>query len=68
MAGDDGALSMEWGTVASDATPQLQDAGIYASYVGATLTAKAFDTVVPGLGRWLVTVAAWLFAISTMIS
>ena len=36
--------------------------------MGATLTAKAFDTVVPGLGRWLVTVAAWLFAISTMIS
>ena len=65
---EDGALSMDWGTVASDSTPRLEDAGIYASYVGATLTAKAFDTVVPGLGRWLVTAAAWLFAISTMIS
>ena len=29
---------------------------------GATLTAKAFDSVTPGLGKWLVTLAAWLFA------
>ena len=35
---------------------------------GATLTARAFDKVTPGLGKWLVTVASWLFAISTMIS
>jgi len=68
VTGEDGELLMEWGTVASDSTPRLEDPGIYASYVGATLTAKAFDTVVPGLGRWLVTTAAWLFAISTMIS
>ncbi|MBT8440775.1 MAG: alanine:cation symporter family protein, partial [Gammaproteobacteria bacterium] len=33
-----------------------------------TLTAKAFDTVAPGLGKWLVTLAVWLFAISTCIS
>ena len=44
------------------------DQGIYLSYAGATLTAKAFDTVVPGLGKWLVTLAVWLFAISTMIA
>ena len=68
VTGGDGGLQMDWGTVASDSMPRLEDSGIYASYVGATLTAKAFDTVVPGLGRWLVTVAAWLFAISTMIS
>jgi AGCS family alanine or glycine:cation symporter len=37
-------------------------------YKGATLTARAFDTVQDGLGKWLVTLAAWLFAISTMIS
>ena len=36
--------------------------------MGATLTAAAFDKVVPGLGKWLVTFASWLFAISTMIS
>jgi AGCS family alanine or glycine:cation symporter len=42
--------------------------GIYKSYVGATLTARAFDTVLPGLGKWLVTISVWLFALSTMIS
>ena len=68
VTGEDGALWLDWGTVASASTPRLEDAGVYASYVGATLTAKAFDTVVPGMGRWLVTAAAWLFAISTMIS
>ncbi len=43
-------------------------AGIYVNYVGATLTAKAFDSIVPGLGKWLVTLTVWLFAISTMIA
>ena len=42
--------------------------GVYADYAGASLTAHAFDRVTPGLGKWLVTVAAWLFAVSTMIS
>jgi AGCS family alanine or glycine:cation symporter len=37
-------------------------------HVGATLTAKAFDSVAPGLGKWLITVASWLFAISTIIA
>ncbi|MGE4619866.1 MAG: amino acid carrier protein [Planctomycetota bacterium] len=43
-------------------------AGIYREYEGAQLTAFAFDRVFPGLGKWLVTLAAWLFALSTMIS
>jgi AGCS family alanine or glycine:cation symporter len=42
--------------------------GIYRDYVGATLTAKAFDSVTPGLGKWVITGAVWLFALSTMIS
>lgn len=42
--------------------------GIYRDYEGAQLTAFAFDRVFEGLGKWLVTIAAWLFAISTMIS
>ena len=42
--------------------------GVFFNYKGATLTAKAFDTTTPGLGKWLVTFAAWLFAVSTMIS
>ena len=59
---------VEWGTMASPVQPALAGPGIYATYVGATLTAKAFDSAQPGLGKWLVTVAAWLFAVSTMIS
>jgi AGCS family alanine or glycine:cation symporter len=50
------------------AEPRLAGPEIFASYVGATMTAKAFDSVVPGLGKWLVTLAVWLFAISTCIS
>ncbi len=67
-AKEDGSLSIQWDSVSSDIKPELSDRGVYASYVGATLTAKAFDTVLPGLGKWLVTIAVWLFAISTMIS
>jgi AGCS family alanine or glycine:cation symporter len=63
----DGAR-ISWGTVSSTTRPSLRDGGVYVSYAGATLTARAFDSVTPGLGKWLVTVAVWLFAISTMIS
>ena len=48
--------------------PALRDGAIYRDYVGATLTAKAFDSAWPGLGKWLVTIACWLFALSTAIS
>lgn len=64
----DGDARIEWEPLATAASPRLRDAGIYVSYVGATLTAKAFDSVLPGLGKWLVTVAVWLFAFSTIIS
>ncbi len=42
--------------------------GVYGDYPGASLTAYAFDRVSPGLGKWLITLAAWLFALSTIIS
>ena len=42
--------------------------GVFLVYQGATLTGKAFDSVTQGLGKWMVTIAAWLFALSTMIS
>ena len=42
--------------------------GVWVNYPGASLTAHAFDRTIPGLGKWLVVIAAWLFAISTMIS
>jgi AGCS family alanine or glycine:cation symporter len=44
------------------------DLGIYGDYAGASMTAYAFDRQFPGLGKWLVMIAAWLFALSTMIS
>ncbi|MEO0574847.1 MAG: amino acid carrier protein [Pseudomonadota bacterium] len=59
---------IEFDPVSSVMAPAMTDLGVYANYVGATMTAKAFDTVQPGLGKWLVTLASWLFAISTMIS
>ena len=49
-------------------TPTLVVDGVFFDFKGASLTAKAFDRVLPGLGFWLVPVAAWLFAFSTIIS
>ncbi|HSG63841.1 MAG TPA: amino acid carrier protein [Gammaproteobacteria bacterium] len=63
-----GRLAIEWPGFTSSARPELTTAGLYATYLGATLTAKAFDSVTPGLGKWLVSLAVWLFAVSTMIS
>ena len=65
---DDGTTIIEFSQIAMTSKPGLQDEGVYATYPGATLTAKAFDSALPGLGKWLVTLASWLFAISTMIS
>ncbi len=48
--------------------PALQTGNIYKDYTGATLTAYAINRDLPGFGTWLILVAAWLFAISTMIS
>ena len=63
-----GQLYIDWESVEGDVEPSLVENGVYDDYAGATLTAKAFDQAAPGLGKWLVTLAAWLFAISTMIS
>lgn len=59
---------IQWDALDSSKRPEIVGAGFYRNYIGATLTAKAFDSVTPGLGKWLVSIAAWLFAISTMIS
>lgn len=63
-----GRPMIEWRNFASAVEPRLASSGLYVDYQGATLTARAFDAVTPGLGKWLVTLAAWLFALSTMIS
>jgi amino acid carrier protein len=67
--------SVKWKRLEAKEQPVLRtleddsvDLGIYGDYAGASLTAYAFDRVTPGLGKILVTFAAWLFAVSTMIS
>ena len=60
--------TVEWDMYAGRGTPSILESGFYIAYPGASLTSHAFDRVHSGLGRWLVTMAAWLFAISTMIS
>lgn len=65
-----------WGTLESESKPRLRtdgeagapDLGIYGDYAGASMTAYAFDRVTPGLGKVLMPIVVWLFAISTMIS
>jgi len=53
---------------ASSKRPAFRDGGVYQAYAGATLTALAFNQTHDWLGIWLVTIAAWFFAISTIIS
>jgi AGCS family alanine or glycine:cation symporter len=61
-------FTVTWNEFAGDVEPRNTDGGFYRDYVGATLTAKAFDSVAPGLGKWLITVASWMFALSTIIA
>ncbi|TVQ60019.1 MAG: alanine:cation symporter family protein [Phycisphaerales bacterium] len=65
---DDGRLAIGWIPHRAETSPSIDDAGLYNHFVGAMLTGHAFDRVLPGLGMWLVTIACWLFAISTMIA
>ena len=59
---------IRWQSLESGEEPRIMGGGFYQDHVGATLTAKAFDSVTPGLGKWLITIASWLFAISTIIA
>jgi len=68
VSADAGGYVVTWDPFVSDVEPTIVGDGLYRSFVGATLTAKAFDSVVPGVGKWLVSIAAWMFAISTIIS
>jgi AGCS family alanine or glycine:cation symporter len=49
-------------------TPTIAVEGVFLELAGASLTAQAFDTVIPGLGFWIVPIVAWMFAFSTIIS
>ncbi|MDX1516236.1 MAG: amino acid carrier protein [Woeseiaceae bacterium] len=64
----DGGMVIRWTPFVTDAPPVIVSDGYYKNFVGATLTALAFDSVTPGLGKWVLVIATWLFAISTMIS
>jgi alanine or glycine:cation symporter, AGCS family len=59
---------INWDEFSGGTKPDIVGDGLYKSYVGATLTAKALDTVHAGLGKWLITIASWLFGISTIIA
>jgi AGCS family alanine or glycine:cation symporter len=75
ITGDDGG-SIEWEPLTVDPADwigkveeiTLGSPAIYRDHAGAELTGLAFDREFPGLGRWLVTLSAWLFAVSSMIS
>jgi len=68
LPGGEYGYAIHWDVLDGTTKPEIVGNGFYRTYIGATLTAKAFDSVTPGLGKWLVSIAAWLFAISTMIS
>lgn len=59
---------IKWDRFNGSQRPEVVGDGLYRSYVGAMLTAKALDSVAPGLGKWLITIASWLFGISTIIT
>ena len=71
----DAGWAVQWDELASKEKPTIPDAdvgqtpgAVYGEYNGPSLTGHAFDRVTPGLGKWLVTFACWLFAFSTIIS
>lgn len=68
VALDAGVQTIHWDNLESAERPRIHTPGVYLTYAGATLTAKAFDNAFPGLGKWLITLATWLFAVSTIIS
>ena len=68
VEGRAGDLSVQWRPMSHDTQPMMVDAGLYENLPASTLTARAFDSGYEGLGRWMVTITIWLFAISTMIT
>jgi alanine or glycine:cation symporter, AGCS family len=67
-ADDAGVLLLAWRPIESAKPPVLLEPGLFTDYRGATLVAKSFDTVHAGLGGWLITIAVWVFALSTLIT
>ena len=63
----DGEVS-HWNGLIGGEHPTLVEPVLYEDYKGATLTAHAINRQFPGVGTWLILIASWLFAVSTMIS
>jgi AGCS family alanine or glycine:cation symporter len=59
---------VEWNHYESSVAPTAYDNGLHMNLAGPALTGYAFDRNVPGMGMLIVTIAAWLFALSTIIS
>ncbi|MDX9910268.1 MAG: amino acid carrier protein [Phycisphaerales bacterium] len=69
LSGDpDAGFVALWDAVKLPEAPTIAIEGVYFDFNGATLTAKAYDRVLPGLGLWVVPIVAFLFAFSTIIS
>jgi AGCS family alanine or glycine:cation symporter len=65
---DSDGWGVAWTPISAAQKPTLVGPGVYGDYAGASLTAYAFDRVTPGIGKWLVLLVVWLFALSTIIS
>lgn len=61
-------FGLQWEALRSVSTPVLVEPGVFRDYRGSTLAAQAFDSAHAGLGKWMVTAAVWLFALSTLIT
>ncbi len=61
-------LAIKWTPFKSEAAPTMAGPEIHLNLPGSSLAGYAFDRAVPGMGMWIVTLASWLFALSTIIS
>ncbi|MFM1831268.1 MAG: hypothetical protein RLZZ558_1608 [Planctomycetota bacterium] len=68
VRGEGDTLRIQWETFEADTPPKVDGPGLHLNLPGSSLTGYAFDRAVPGMGMWIVTLASWLFAISTIIS
>jgi AGCS family alanine or glycine:cation symporter len=61
-------LVIAWRPTDSAQALRVAEPGLFANYRGSTLAAKSFDSAHEGLGKWMVTLTVWLFALSTIIT
>lgn len=65
-AGD--SLVIAWDDYQTATEPFVINSDVHLNLPGPALTGYAFDRAIPNLGKWVVTIASWLFAVSTIIS